>query len=91
MTMLTRFLQRLGRKFLREKADYSLDAWEDYLITGWEYHQMNEDMLLPGDPPYWPDDLWGEPHSHQAPQTCFPPDVQREVFAPTRSSGRRPR
>lgn len=83
--MLKRLLYLVARVWFRrfpdkfDEMDREHEAWQDALIVQLDYHRMNEDMLLPGDPPYWPDELWGEPHSHLVPLTCLPEGDRENV------------
>jgi hypothetical protein len=49
------------------------EAWEDAMIAEQELHQANEDMCLPGDPP-WLDvcEAVGDGHSHYVPRSLLP-------------------
>lgn len=59
----------------REKESASqrrTDAWADRLIDDHELHQLNEEITLPGDPPYYdscPD--VGDGHGHLSPDWPF--------------------
>ncbi len=48
------------------------DAWADRLITEYELHQLNEEITLPGDPPYYDScPAVGDGHLHLSPDWPF--------------------
>jgi hypothetical protein len=56
------------------------DAWADRLIDEYELHLLNEEISLPGDPPYYDScPAVGDGHEHLSPDWPFyagftPPD-----------------
>ena len=67
----TAWRNRETRKAFEEERRH--DIWLDAQIDVWQQHEMNEDMVLSGDPPYWPAcGAIGDGHVHLIPGSLLP-------------------